>query len=72
MQTTWIKLLRRVVHTKISRNVSVNLSEIFVQFWEGVQGPFSLGKLAWQAPKLGDLLQCTIMSKIPIYQNKFG
>ena len=29
---------------------------IFLKFWEGLLGPFRLGKLAWQTPKLGNLL----------------
>ena len=28
----------------------------FLQFREGVLGPFRLGKLAWLTPKLGNLL----------------
>ena len=37
--------------------------DFFLQFWEGVLGPFSLGKLAWQTPKLGNLLTHTIAIK---------
>ena len=29
---------------------------IFLQFWEGALWPLRLGKLAWQTPKLGNLL----------------
>ena len=36
---------------------------IFWQFWEGTLGPFRLGKLVWQTPKLGkDLGQFPIQS----------
>ena len=31
-------------------------TRIFLKFWEGALGPFRLVKLAWQTPKLGNLI----------------